>query len=190
MPRIIAGLGFTTKVNSQLLTVPVYFVSGLSFFLMARIADRRKRPSTYLLISLTCSLIGYIILIAVPHVGGRFFGLFVIAVGLYSAASFNVVWCMTMHAGYFKRALASGTMQMIGNVSGAVIGFIFTTQSAPRYIMGMWFAFSVTLLSMCCTLFIRYMLTKENKRRKELIAQGVPDQPELGDRNPHFQYYP
>ncbi|XXH04237.1 hypothetical protein Hte_010651 [Hypoxylon texense] len=189
MPRIIAGLGMTSRVNSQLLTVPVYFVAGLSFYIMARQADRTKKPSLFVLIALAFLIVGYILLIAVENVGGRFFGVFVLAAGLYSSTTMNVVWCATIHAGYFKRAIATSMIQVIGNVAGAVIGFIFTTQSSPRYLQGMWFAFGISLVSVCCTLFLRFMLARENAKKKEAIAQGAPDQPELGDRNPHFLYY-
>ncbi|KAI1778465.1 major facilitator superfamily domain-containing protein [Hypoxylon cercidicola] len=189
MPRIISGLGIASRVNSQLLTVPVYFVAGLSFYIFARLADRTKKPSLFLLISLSFLLLGFIILIAVPNVGGRFFGVFVLAVGLYSSTTMNVVWCATTHSGYFKRAIATSMVQVVGNVAGAVIGFIFTTQSAPRYMKGMWFAFAFTLVSIVCTLFLRFMLLRENAKKREAIAQGAPDQPELGDRNPHFLYY-
>lgn len=189
MPRIISGLGISSRINSQLLTVPVYFLAGLSFYILARQADRTKKPSLFLLISLAFFVVGYILLIAVENVGGRFFGLFVLAVGLYSASTMNVVWCATIHAGYFKRAIATSMVQVVGNVAGAVIGFIFTTGSAPRYLKGMWFAFGITLVSICCTLFLRFMLIRENAKKIEAIAQGAPDQPELGDRNPHFLYY-
>lgn len=29
---------------------------------------------------------------------------------------------------------------------------------------------------------------RENKRRDKLVAEGALDQPELGDKNPHFRY--
>ncbi|KAF9773523.1 hypothetical protein IL306_008650, partial [Fusarium sp. DS 682] len=59
MPRIISGLGFTTTVNAQLLTIPVYFVSTLSFLIIARISDRLKLRSPFIAGGL-CSCIGMI----------------------------------------------------------------------------------------------------------------------------------
>jgi MFS family permease len=98
MPKIIAGLGITTTVKSQLLTVPVYFVAGLSFYILAEMADHKKKTSTFIMIGLIFNAVGYILLITVLHPGGRLFGIFVLSMGLYSAASLNVVWCVTMHA--------------------------------------------------------------------------------------------
>jgi hypothetical protein len=81
MPKVIAGLGFTSRINSQLLTVPVYFVAGLSYYILARMADRQKKTSAFLFIALGFSTLGYTLLLAVTHPGGRFFGLFVLAMG-------------------------------------------------------------------------------------------------------------
>ena len=95
-----------------------------------------------------------------------------------------------MHAGYFKRAFASGLVQLVGNASGAVIGFIFTSESAPRYLTGMYTALALTVMSMGCAVVLSLHLRRENKKRIELIAQGAEDRPQLGDQNPHFMYYP
>lgn len=189
MPRIIAGLNITTGTNSQLLTVPVYFLAGATTFVVARIADRKRQTSRVINFGQICIAIGYILLLSISHPGGRFFGLFVLGMGMYTSGSMNIVWCQTMHAPYYKRAVATSMMQVIGNVSGAIIGFIFTTQSGPRYMMGMGTALGLITLSFCLSVFLSFMLMRENKRREKLVAEGAEDQPHLGDRNPHFRYF-
>lgn len=189
MPKIIAGLGFTTTVQAQLLTVPVYFVAAVSYIILGRLSDRFKVRSTYLLVALSMCLIGYIILIAASNAGVRFFGVFMVAGGLYATTSLNIVWSASNHAGYFKRAFATGCMQLVGNSAGAAIGFIFTAQSAPRYFMGLYFALGMTVMSMVLTIIMRVLLQRANKEKRRLIAEGAPDQPGLGDRNPHFIFY-
>ncbi|KUJ14691.1 MFS general substrate transporter [Mollisia scopiformis] len=190
MPKIIAGLGFTTTVNAQLLTVPVYFVAAVSYLILGYLSDKYKNRSTFLLIALSSCLIGYIILIASPSTGVRYFGVFMVAIGLYATTSLNIVWAATNHAGYFKRAFATGTVQLVGNSAGAAIGFIFKTQSAPRYFEGLYFALGVTIMSITLTSIMSILLRRENRKKLRLIAEGAADQPELGDRNPHFLYYP
>ena len=190
MPKIIAGLGFTSTVNAQLLTVPVYAVAAVSYLIIARLSDRYKTRSIPLFAVLTCCLIGYIIL-AVPStgVGARYFAVFLVSIGLYSSTSLNVTWCACNHAGYFKRAMATGMIQLVGNSAGAAIGFIFKAQDAPRYIEGMHFAIGMTVMSMALTAILWFFLRLGNKKKQESIANGAPDQPELGDRNSHFLYY-
>lgn len=189
MPKIIAGLGFTTTVQAQLLTVPVYFVAAVSYIILGRLSDRYQIRSTYLLIALSFCLVGYIILIASSNAGVRFFGVFMVACGLYATTSLNIVWSASNHSGYFKRAFATGCMQLVGNSAGAAIGFIFTAESAPRYFEGLWFALGMTIMSMVLTVGMSVGLRWENREKRRLIAEGGVDRPELGDRNPWFLYY-
>lgn len=190
MPRIIAGLGFTSTINSQLLTVPVYGVAAIAYLIIGWLSDKTKVRSPFLLGCLTSCLIGYIIL-AVPSssVGARYFAVFMVAVGLYSTTSLNLVWASCNHAGYFKRAFATGMIQLVGNSAGAAIGFIFKTQTAPRYFEGMHFAIGMTCMSICLTGVNMWIVTIGNRRKRKQIAEGEPDRPELGDQNAHFSYY-
>ncbi|RDW69978.1 hypothetical protein BP5796_08375 [Coleophoma crateriformis] len=189
MPKIIAGLGFTSTVDAQLLTVPVYFMAAMSYVVLGYLSDKYKQRSNFLLIALCMCLIGYIILLAASQPGVRYFGVFVVALGLYASTSLNIVWAASNHAGYFKRAVATGATQLVGNSAGAAIGFIFTTQSAPRYFEGLYFGLGMTIMSICLTLFTTFMLRRANKEKLRLIAEGAPEQPELGDLNPHFLFY-
>lgn len=103
--------------------------------------------------------------------------------------SLNLVWAACNHAGYFKRAFMTGFIQLVGNSSGAAIGFIFKAQDAPRYFFGLHFAIGMTVMSMSLTVIVAFFIVQGNKKKRQLIAEGAPDQPELGDRNPHFLYY-
>ncbi|KAK4903278.1 High-affinity nicotinic acid transporter [Elasticomyces elasticus] len=190
MPRIIAGLGFTTTINAQLLTVPVYAIAAISYLIIGWLSDRTKLRSPFLIGVLCSCLIGYIIL-AVPStsVGARYFAVFMVAIGIYASTSLNLVWASCNHAGYFKRALATGVIQLVGNSAGAAIGFIFKAQDAPRYLEGMHFAIGMTLMSICLTAINMLIVIRTNRQKRKLIAEGAPDDPSLADRNPHFLLY-
>lgn len=190
MPTIIAGLGFTSKVNAQLLTVPVYFVAAVSYLILGYLSDRFKLRSPFLLFALSSCLIGFIILAASSIVGVRFWGVFMVAIGLYATTSLNIVWAATNHSGYFKRAFATGVVQLVGNSSGAAIGFIFTTQSSPRYLKGFYFAIGMTCMSIILTSVLGLYFRKANTKRRAKIAAGAADEPALMDKNPHFLYFP
>ncbi|KAK5725550.1 High-affinity nicotinic acid transporter [Elasticomyces elasticus] len=185
MPRIIAGLGFTTTINAQLLTVPVYAIAAISYLIIGWLSDRTKLRSPFLIGVLCSCLIGYIIL-AVPStsVGARYFAVFLVAIGIYASTSLNLVWASCNHAGYFKRALATGVIQLVGNSAGAAIGFIFKAQDAPRYLEGMHFAIGMTLMSICLTAINMFIVIRTNRQKRKLIAEGAPDDPSLaGERN-------
>ena len=190
MPKIIAGLGFTSTIQANLLTVPVYAAAAISYLIIGWLSDKTKLRSPFLLGSLASCLIGYIIL-AVPGsgVGARYFAVFMVAIGLYSTTSLNLVWAACNHAGYFKRAFAMGMIQLVGNSAGAAIGFIFTAQTAPRYVKGMHFAIGMTCMSMCMTMLNMWIVIAGNRRKRQQIAEGAIDRPDLGDANPHLEYY-
>lgn len=190
MPTIIAGLGFSSTVDAQLLTVPVYAVAAISYLIIGWLSDKTKLRSPFLLGVLFSCLIGYIIL-AVPSspVGARYFGVYLVAIGLYSSTSLNLVWAACNHSGYFKRAFATGMIQLVGNSAGAAIGFIFKVQTAPRYLEGVYFAMGMVIMSMCLTAVNMWIVIRGNRSKKSEVAEGAPDAPELGDRNAHFTFY-
>lgn len=190
MPKIIAGLGFTSTINAQLLTVPVYAAAAISYLVTGWLSDRLKVRSPFLMGSLASCLVGYVIL-AVPNssIGARYFAVFMVALGLYSTTSLNLVWAACNNAGYFKRAFATGMIQLVGNSAGAAIGFIFKTQTAPRYFKGIHFAIGMTCMSMCLTALNMWVVVVTNRRKRSAIAKGAVDRPELGDRNEHFLLY-
>ncbi|KAK4704174.1 hypothetical protein P7C70_g2033, partial [Phenoliferia sp. Uapishka_3] len=57
------------------------------------------------------------------------------------------------------------------------------------YAMRLWISVALTLLSMVITTFHALALKRINRHRAALVAAGAPDQPELGDDNPHFVFY-
>ena len=168
MPKIVAGMGFTTTVNAQLLTVPVYVVSAAAFVLIARFSDKMKLRSPFILGALLFALVGYVILaVDSTPVGVRYFALFLIAVPLYSNVLMNVIWASNNHAGYFKRAFATGLIQLVGNSSGACIGFIYKAQQAPRYKPGMHFSIGMTCMSFVLTTSLAYAWRLENNKKRK-----------------------
>ncbi|WWC65480.1 uncharacterized protein I303_108098 [Kwoniella dejecticola CBS 10117] len=187
MPTIIKGLGFSSYY-AQLMTVPVYVVAALSFLVFGYFSDKYRMRSPFIVLACVFIIIGYVILLAAPQVGARYFGLYLVAVGLYPSTALNLAWCSGNAAGHFKRATASGTMQLIGNCAGAAIGYIFNAQSAPRYFKGLYVAVGATVLSIIITVVQALLIKRENERRAKIVRDGAQDLPELGDDNVHWTY--
>lgn len=137
LPAIIRGMGYS-NVNAQLLTVPVYVVGAISILTMAKFGDKFKMRSPFIIGSFTLQLIGYVILITVPSVGGRYTACFIVALGLYGVAGINIpCWSSFIPlavscegaligagisnncAGHYKRSTAIGINQLFGNSAGA-----------------------------------------------------------------------
>ena len=79
-------------------------------------------------------------------------------------------------------------MQLVGNASGATVGFMFNAQTGPRYLKGMYIAMSLLCLSVVITVCQAMALKRLNRINASKVAAGAPDQPELGSDNPHFVY--
>jgi len=84
-------MGFTSY-EAQLLTVPVYFVGMVSFLLQARLSDYYFVRGPFIIVNFFIQIVGYIILACSTTVGVRYFGVYVVAVGLYAPTALNVGW--------------------------------------------------------------------------------------------------
>lgn len=104
------------------------------------------------------------------------------------------MWLQDNVARHYKRASMVGLTLTVGNTAGVVVGQIFTTESAPRYIKGLSIAlgFGGVGLVMVGTLMTAFPLV--NKRRAAAIAkaesEGRPliEKPEDGDYDVYFRY--
>ncbi|WVQ82100.1 hypothetical protein IAT38_004228 [Cryptococcus sp. DSM 104549] len=191
MPSLCSSLGFTTTIQSQLLTVPVYAIAATAFVICGWLSDRWNLRSPFILQALGWNLIGYIILIAAPQPGVRYAGIFISSIGLYVATALNNLWAADNIAGHYKRAVSCGTIQLTGteDISGAIIGFIFTSQTAPRYRQGIYFDIAATLMSMGCTIILLLGTRAKISKKAKQVAAGAPDDNSLGDENPHYKLF-
>ncbi|KAL7010407.1 High-affinity nicotinic acid transporter [Cystobasidiomycetes sp. EMM_F5] len=206
MPIFISDFGYST-VTSQILTVPVYFVAAISFVIQAYFSDKLKKRGIFILGNMFVTLVGYIILCSVGNPSGvRYFALFIVALGMYAPvgtflhnkpsvwavslmygfAGLNVGWTQANHSPHYKRAAAVGLMQLVGNSSGAAIGFIY--MDGPRYAKGFGIAIAVHSVAMMSIGFMLWYYNWRNAQKRAAVAAGAKDQPELGDKNPHYLY--
>lgn len=108
-----------SNVNAQLLTVPVYILGAASFLIVAKLSDRYKIRSPFIVLGFFLQIIGYIILATCDNVHGRYGGVFIVALGLYLPSGLNVTWLSGNMAGHYKRVTGFATNQLIGNAAGA-----------------------------------------------------------------------
>lgn len=81
-----------SSYNAQLLTVPVYVVAALSFMIQAQFSDRLFLRGPFIIGNFFIQIVGYIILATAKPVGARYFGVYVVALGLYTPTALNVGW--------------------------------------------------------------------------------------------------
>lgn len=120
LPTIIQELGYASW-KAQLLSTPPYVLAFIVTMLTAYTAQRVGRRAPFILAGFGLAIIGYIVLIASPTVGGKYVATFIIVVGVYAANALLLAWPSENVAGATKRNTALAMVISIGNC-GAIIG--------------------------------------------------------------------
>ncbi|CAO1620656.1 unnamed protein product [Sympodiomycopsis kandeliae] len=189
LPTIISGLGYKTW-QAQLLTIPPYVFAFLATMTTAWTAQRVKLRAPFIIGGASVAVIGYIVLITSPTVGGRYVSVFLCVAGIYSANALLLAWPSENVAGATKRNTAVAMMISIGNC-GAIIGTAAiyrqplgsnanTNYKISHGITIIWLFIAITAAS---TIYI--VLGRENRRRNAIIkdkeSRGETDQPKSSE---------
>ncbi|CCF57844.1 hypothetical protein KAFR_0D01970 [Kazachstania africana CBS 2517] len=193
LPSIITTMGFT-NVRAQLMTVPVYFLSAVTFFICALYSDKWKIRFPFIMGACLITSVGLAIVLGSEIHGVRYFGVFILCMGIYVSAACNCLWLSGNNANYYKRATALGINLFFGSGSGILSGQVFLTKDKPKYTLGLSLCLGFQLLSFILT-FVQFLLYwKENKKKEKIISryreidEPVPYDELLGDLNPEFRY--
>lgn len=193
MPTIITSMGFSS-LHAQLLTVPVYFLTAISSFGIALISDKMRLRSPFIIGGCILCATGISIMLGSDVHGVRFFGIFVLAPGIYVNASMNCLWLSGNNGNYFKRATALGINLFVGASSGLVSGQIFVARQKPQYTLGLSVCLGLLLLSTVLTVLQVYLYRRANMKKAATIKDceernvPIPYDERLSDINPEFKY--
>ncbi|KIY00155.1 uncharacterized protein Z520_03840 [Fonsecaea multimorphosa CBS 102226] len=193
LPSIISGLGYH-NVRANLMTVPVYFWGMFWCLFIAWASDRSGLRGPFIAAHLLVLIIGYSILVSVDSLGVRYFGCFVVATAIYANTGTSLMWLNDNVSRHFKRATMLGATTTLANTAGVAVGQIFTSDTSPRYLKGMYVAMGLagvaflSMVSMMIGIKIVNRQRAEKLRRAEENGTPIAPQPELGDSDPHFVY--
>jgi hypothetical protein len=117
------------------------------------------------------------------------------ALGIYPCISNTISWTANNVEGVYKRGITLGFVIGWGNLNGVVASNIYRGKDAPHFRPGHGTVLAyLTLFLFGGSLLQRFMLVKENKKRKSGLRDGwaegkTDDEVErLGDRRPDFIY--
>lgn len=132
LPLIIRSFGYGV-VTTQLLTIPVFFWASAAYIVVSYLSDRWKQRALFMMPAALVTAVGYAVNIGVPmdQRGVLYFSTFLIAPGVYMIVGLNCAWLLNSHAPYYKRAMAIGMNQSIGNTAGIVVSLLL---QIPRII--------------------------------------------------------
>ncbi|KAL4886178.1 major facilitator superfamily domain-containing protein [Aspergillus karnatakaensis] len=194
LPTIINGLGDWSTAEVQALTIPCYAVGAISYLVAAWFSDRlQRRALITVAFGFTCA-VGYAILVSTAPGGVRYFGCFLVAMGLYVIVGLPLAWLPSNNPRYGKRTVATGLQLTIGNSAGIPAPFLYKTNEGPRFVKG--HAVSMALVAMSAVVYLLFWawFRRQNKRKLEgkedYRVEGLSEEEaeELGEHNPRFLY--
>jgi MFS family permease len=124
LPTIIRGLGTWSNTQVQALTIPCYALGAVTYLAVAWLSDRTQRRAVFVVLLGCMTIIGYALLISPVLNGVRYFGCFLVAMGLYVIVGIPVAWLPTNNPRYGKKAVANGLQLTIGNAAGILAPFV------------------------------------------------------------------
>ena len=95
LPTIIKALGKWSVTQTQALTIPCYALHAITYIVVAALSDRQQRRGVYVLIFGVVSMVGYAVLLANVAPGVKYFGCFLIGMGLYVTLGIPLSWLPT-----------------------------------------------------------------------------------------------
>lgn len=139
LPTIIRGFGYSS-VRTQLLTVPVYIWASVFYLVIAHFSDMVRMRAVFMVPLCLVTAVGYAMMLGIDvHARGPlYFATFVCVTGyvqsthltwtifltenrIYCVVGLGVSWNANSHAGYYKRTMAVGLQQSIGNCAGLIV---------------------------------------------------------------------
>ncbi|CAD6884567.1 unnamed protein product [Tilletia laevis] len=212
IPTLIKDLGRWTVWQSQLLSVPPYALAFIVTMTTAHFSFVYRVRGPFIIGAGLLAIVGYIVLMTSPTVGGKYAALFLIVSGVYAANALLLSWPAENVSGQTKRAVALGMQISIGNL-GSIVGtqlyrVPLGSLKNKNYIVSHGFAIGYIVAGITIAGALSYFLRKENQRRDALAAAGhneyathqekslagevdetrLAELRSLGDRRPNYRY--
>ncbi|KAF2844676.1 MFS general substrate transporter [Plenodomus tracheiphilus IPT5] len=194
LPTIIRAMGYSNE-NAQLLTVPPYVLAcaatvGAGFF-----TDKRGTRGVYVISIAFVAVIGFILLLTVKNNGVKYFATFLVLLGIFPNVPQIASWNSNNIGGAVKRGVGVAMQIGVGNMGGAVAGFIFRPQDAPQYRQGHGILISMCSITIMTAIFMTLYLRRENAKRdaayklpSEYTDAEMQLETDKGDHATFFRY--
>ncbi|KAL6242109.1 hypothetical protein RBB50_011021 [Rhinocladiella similis] len=194
LPTILKQLGWTS-IRAQVMSIPVFIVAAVLTITAAFLSDYIQRRYVVLMTGCTLAIIGYAILFSMRSVpvGARYFAVYLITGGGFSAQTISIVWLSNNMGGHYKRAIGVAMQIGFGNIAGIVASFIYLSSEAPTYHTGFGAGLGMLFVGILAATGFFLYLRRENAARDagerdwrySLPAGEVEN---LGDDDPRFRF--
>ncbi|KAH6884494.1 major facilitator superfamily domain-containing protein [Thelonectria olida] len=171
LPAILKTMG-QDRLAFNYLTIPIHLLGAIAFIVLATIPDKYEKCGPIILITSVMGTIGYIILLTVRNNAIKYFACFLVSISAYNGSDMNIAWLNVNMVPQYRRAIAIGIQQTLGNLAGIVAGQIY--RKSP-YVLGKGFSLgSIVLASVLVSVQRMYLLGK-NKEKALILAEEKAD---------------
>ncbi|QPC71278.1 hypothetical protein HYE68_002030 [Fusarium pseudograminearum] len=164
LPTIIRDLGYSST-TAQLMSTPPYLVACVICVGAGWWADKIQQRGIFMIIFISMSALGLIVLMAVEHPGVRYFGCFLLASGTFPCVPQGIAWNSNNIGGSLKRGVGIAMNVSCGNIGGVIAAYLFLAKDAPRYFPGFGTLLGLQIMALILSIFMTIYLRRENARR-------------------------
>ncbi|KAG4425901.1 hypothetical protein IFR04_000845 [Cadophora malorum] len=190
-PGIISTYGYS-PIQTQLHSVPPWACAFGFAMIIAFCSDFTRHRFAFTLIPISIAITGFSILISVhDNVNVKYAGLFLVAMGAYSAMPVIVCWFNMNLGGHHRRSVGTAWQVGFGNIGGIIATYAFLPGDAPQYKKG----YSICLGFLClsalsCCLYAAAVWSQNRARDKAPTNLNLTEyeKTELGDMSPDYRY--
>lgn len=166
LPTIINELGISkTPEQSQLLTVPPYFVACLFCVAAGWYADKIGQRGIFMIGFMLIAIAGLLMLICTTNPAVRYIGCFLLATGVYPNVPMGVAWNGNNIGGSLKRGVGIAMHVGFGNLGGVMSSYLFLAKHKPRYFSGFGVLLAFQVAAVVLSVIMHIYLRRENARR-------------------------
>ncbi|KAI9148213.1 MFS transporter prlL [Paramyrothecium foliicola] len=138
-PTLVNGLGFTSTVQAQYMTVPIYAFAFVCTVITGYFGDKIPQWRGIIIASwLSFSMVTSIIVCVVYNFTARYILLVLMAAGLWASNAMSLSFASSCFASMDPevRAIALALMNGMGNLAQIYGAYLFPSDDKPKYLMG------------------------------------------------------
>ncbi|CAD0109475.1 unnamed protein product [Aureobasidium uvarum] len=172
-PTLIQQIGIKNRTTVLLLTSPPYLVAFCWALGLAWMADKHQTRSIPASISCIVSMIGTVLLVALPHLyWARYAFTFLVCIGTFGIYSTTYTWLSsTIPRPPIKRAAAIGIANTLANLASLFANYFWLDEYGPTFQVSWGILLAFQAFAMGCILTLRFMLQRKNRKFERLARE-------------------
>jgi MFS family permease len=175
-PSIVKTFGYS-PIESQLHSVPPWACAFAFSMAIAFASDIARHRFVFTIAPICVAVAGFAILLGV-HDNNKvqYGGMFLVAMGAYSAMPVIVCWFNMNLGGHHRRAVGTAWQVGFGNIGGIIATYAFLDTEAPRYTKGYAICLAFLCLSgLSCCMYAVAVTAANRKRDKQPVDVGLTE---------------